>query len=145
MTISKPAIFTVGYQGRSPEDLTRALLDHGIELVVDVRLRPMSRRRGFGRTALAISCESSGIHYEHDRALGTPADILDTFRRTGDYNWDAYVEHLDSQPELLDRAILLAASQRTCLLCFEADPLECHRRFVAERLASHLDLLKINI
>jgi uncharacterized protein (DUF488 family) len=136
----KPVLFTVGYQGRAIDEFVRLLLDQSVEVVIDVRLRPSSRRPGFSKTPLAASCAEAGIHYQHERDLGTPADILDAFRKTGIYHWDDYVTHLDSHPEVLNDAIELASDLSTCLVCFEADPMECHRRFVADRIARHLDL-----
>jgi uncharacterized protein (DUF488 family) len=45
-------------------------------------------------------------------------------------------EHMTSdraQAELA-QAKLLARERRACLLCFEQDPMMCHRRFVAEMI-----------
>ena len=47
-------------------------------------------------------------------------------------------EHMTSdraQAELAD-AKQLARSARVCLLCFEQDPMRCHRRFVAEMVSA---------
>jgi uncharacterized protein (DUF488 family) len=141
----KPKIFTIGYQGKSIDEFIRELLDQSVEVVVDVRLRPNSRKPGFSKTRLEAACAAAGIYYQHDRDLGTPAEILDVFRKTGQYNWDDFVTYLDSRPEMLDDTIQLASKAPTCLVCFEADPMECHRRFVADRLASHLDLARFDI
>jgi uncharacterized protein (DUF488 family) len=35
----------------------------------------------------------------------------------------------------LAQAKFLARERRVCLLCFEQDPMTCHRRFVAEMIA----------
>jgi hypothetical protein len=38
----------------------------------------------------------------------------------------------------LVEAIAVAADAPTCLLCFESDPHQCHRRIVAEAIATQL-------
>ncbi|SEM69999.1 DUF488 domain-containing protein [Nonomuraea pusilla] len=42
------------------------------ELLVDVRLTPISRKRGFSKTALATALAAAGIACRHMRALGNP-------------------------------------------------------------------------
>ena len=141
----KPSIFTIGYQGRSVDQFVGSLVQNSVDTIIDVRLRPNSRKVGFSKTGLAAACSRVGIGYQHDRDLGTPAEILAAFRETGEYDWDGFVTHLDSQPLALNRAIEVASDRVVCLVCYEADPLECHRRFVADRMAAHLDLKRIDI
>lgn len=142
---SKPSLFTIGYERRPLDNFLTALTSRSIEVLVDVRLRPQSRRRGFSKTALSEACERVGITYVHDRGLGTPADIMDRFRRTGWYDWDGYVEHLDTNPKLLEGAFDTSSRFRTCLMCYELEPAECHRRFVADRLSSQVGLRRIDV
>ena len=40
-----------------------------------------------------------------------------------------------TQDEDIAELAALAARERSCLLCFEADPYSCHRLFVAQRVA----------
>ncbi len=46
----------------------------GVELLIDVRERPQSRRAGFSKRMLAASAEAHGIAYVHLKALGTPPE-----------------------------------------------------------------------
>jgi hypothetical protein len=48
------------------------LLSAGVERLVDVRELPLSRRRGFSKTALSDALRAAGIDYVHVKALGTP-------------------------------------------------------------------------
>jgi hypothetical protein len=48
------------------------LVDTGVERLVDVRELPLSRRRGFSKTALGDALRHAGIEYVHVRALGNP-------------------------------------------------------------------------
>lgn len=68
-----PTLLTIGYEThREPASPVVALLAADVERLVDVRELPLSRRRGFSKTALAGALADAGIHYEHERALGNP-------------------------------------------------------------------------
>jgi uncharacterized protein (DUF488 family) len=129
-------IWTVGYEKRSQQDLIVALVEHDIELLVDVRLRPQSRKPGLSKTTLAAGLAEAEIEYEHHRVLGTPLDIRGLFR-AGEYEQarEAYREYLrDVGEEELAWLQEQARARRVAMLCFEGDPRECHRRVIAEEL-----------
>jgi uncharacterized protein (DUF488 family) len=130
------AIWTIGYQSRTPNDLIHALHEAGVELLVDVRIRPQSRKPGFSKRTLGAELEAAGIAYEHVGELGTPYPIRDHFR-AGDIETGAklYREHLlnDASDELEQLAVR-AADTPTALLCFEFQPAECHRRVITQEL-----------
>ena len=44
----------------------------GVKRLLDVREAPISRRKGYSKTALAAALAASGIDYVHLRGLGTP-------------------------------------------------------------------------
>lgn len=128
-------VLTVGYERRQPEEMLALLAGARVTRLLDVRLRPASRRPGLSKTSLGNLCESFGIDYLHDRRLGTPAEQLRALRETGIYDWDAFRGYIDTQPEALAEAALLAEDGRTALLCYELDPSTCHRSIVAEYLS----------
>jgi uncharacterized protein (DUF488 family) len=70
-------VFTIGYERRSPDGLVRDLAGAGVTLLADVRELPLSRRRGFSRTALAAALGQAGLAYVHERALGNPKPYRD--------------------------------------------------------------------
>lgn len=129
-------LYTIGYQGISAESFVALLERVDIELVADVRELPLSRKRGFSKTPLMQRLGARGIRYENWRSLGSPRWMRQKLRAEQDREWfrEAYLSHLDDvlgdARDLLDEAI----EQRTCLLCYEADPAECHRSLLAERL-----------
>lgn len=128
-------IFTVGYEGGDIESLTRTLRRHKIEILIDVREMPLSRKKGLSKTALAATMESEGVRYVHDRALGAPRPIRDALRATKDYA--AYFKRFEAYMDTVTDHLKAVAEQytgRVALLCFEADPLSCHRSVVARRL-----------
>jgi hypothetical protein len=64
----------VGYEGLSVDQLVASLKAEGIELLVDVRLTPLSRKPGLSKRALSAALTAAGIRYVHDRRLGNPKE-----------------------------------------------------------------------
>jgi uncharacterized protein (DUF488 family) len=65
-------LFTIGHEGRSLDELVDELARAGVNRLVDVRQLPLSRRRGFSKTALGETLHIAGIEYVHVKALGNP-------------------------------------------------------------------------
>ncbi|MFC1465351.1 MAG: DUF488 family protein [Candidatus Brachytrichaceae bacterium NZ_4S206] len=134
-------VFTLGYQGLSLERFVGILEEHHVDILIDVRDYPYSRKPGFSQVSLQHSLESRGIRYFHVKALGAPKSIRDAYRRSADwtrYSTD-YKKYLSSQMRDLVQVMRLATSKICCLMCFEANPNQCHRLYVAaelERLSS---------
>ena len=62
----------IGYEGLSVDQLVARLQADGIEVLVDVRMTPLSRKPGFSKRALSEALSAAGIRYVHDRRLGNP-------------------------------------------------------------------------
>ncbi|WP_218061767.1 DUF488 domain-containing protein [Planobispora rosea] len=62
----------IGYEGCGLGEFIRRLRRENVELLIDVRLNPISRKRGFSKTALSNALADAGIVYEHMRELGNP-------------------------------------------------------------------------
>jgi uncharacterized protein (DUF488 family) len=130
-------LFTIGYEGRTLDDLMGALREAETELLIDVRAIAASRRPGFSKTALSGALREAGIDYLHLRALGTPKPGREAARRGRAAEMRSIFEaHLDTpEAELaFEQAHAAASERRSALLCFERDPACCHRTIVAERL-----------
>jgi uncharacterized protein (DUF488 family) len=136
---------TAGYQGRTADDLVQLLTQSGIEVVVDVRERPLSRKRGLSKRALSDRLACEGVEYVHIRELGNPKSFRDALK--GGWAFDEFAAEFKSLLETQTAALAVlgdvAASKRTCLLCFEADPGSCHRSLVAEVLAESLEGIEV--
>lgn len=134
---------TIGYEGSSIDDFVSTLLLAGIELVIDVRDVPLSRKKGFSKRGLDARLASHGIGYEHLKGLGDPKDgriaaregRFDDFRRI-------YGAHLATEVAQADlaTAISLSTTKKACLLCFERDHRECHRLAVATEMSKRTGL-----
>jgi uncharacterized protein (DUF488 family) len=130
---------TIGYEGANPDDFVGTLQLVDIHMVVDIRDRAQSRRPGFSKSALRENLEQHGIGYIHLKELGDPKEGRDA-ARSGDLAKfrKVYAAVLSSQPAIdaLDQIVELARRLNVCLLCYERDHHECHRKLVADRLES---------
>jgi uncharacterized protein (DUF488 family) len=133
-------IYSVGYEGMEVRTLIDHLSSAKVSLLVDVRLTPISRKKGFSRKALMAELEASGIRYRHDSDLGNPRDNRDSFRH-GDIELGR-----KRMREMLEEGSGLALRQlvkdahggRIAVLCVERSHLNCHRDVVTE-MAHELD------
>lgn len=141
-----PTVWTIGYEKLLPEMLVAELEGAGVRRVIDVRLRPQSRRPGMSKTRLAALLGDHDIAYEHRRELGTPLDIRGLYRagRVAEAA-AAYRRHVESAvPHELDAlADELDRPPPTALLCLEAVPSGCHRRAVTEALRARRAGLRV--
>ena len=128
-------IVSTGYEGRSIEDFVRAMKRNRVELVVDVRLNAVSRKRGFSKTALTEALATEGIGYRHEAELGNPPENRDAFRAGWPAARDRYRRHLENGAAPYVQAIVdLAAHTRIALLCFEREHTECHRSCITDKI-----------
>lgn len=131
-------VIGIGYEGLDVEGLLSRLRLREVLTVVDVRLNPISRKRGMSKKALKEALAVAGIGYEHIPALGNPRDNRDGFgdgdERSGRVARDRFEEILKSAPAQagLDRVLCLSETGVVALLCFEADQSKCHREIVLE-------------
>lgn len=137
------SVFTVGHGTRSTEELVEVLRDAGVEVLVDVRRYPGSRRHPhFARAALEESLPGAGIAYEwRGEALGGRRDPrpdspnvawrVEAFR--------GYADHMASE-NFRDslRALEQSAEQAPhAVMCAETLWWRCHRRLIADALTAH--------
>jgi len=134
-------IYTIGHSTRTIDELIALLKEHGVEVLVDVRRFPGSRRHPqFGSAALAASLAAAGIGYRHAEALGgrRAADISATSPNTAWRNtaFRAYADYMATPPfrVALGELIDLSHEQTAAIMCAEAVPWRCHRRLITDAL-----------
>lgn len=132
------SLFTIGYEGLSIEEFFRRLQLEQIDSLIDVRRVPFSHKLGFSRGKLEQLCEGLRIQYRHMPELGIPPQRRRSLNSQADYDalFEEYRVHdLPRNEAALQRiGSLVSRGQRVALMCFEADPFQCHRRIVANRI-----------
>jgi uncharacterized protein (DUF488 family) len=132
-------LFTIGYEKARLADVVATVVEVGVETLIDVRDRPISRRPGFSKRQLAAALEEGGIRYVGLTALGTPPEGREANRRR---EWDRFWRIVDDKlagaeaEHALEDTATLAKRSPSCLLCYEADFHICHRTRVGEILAA---------
>lgn len=133
---NSPCIFTIGYEGRSIDGLIKELKERCIEMVVDVRGIPSSRKSGFSKRQLSGLLQQNDIEYRHIGGLGSPPEARRNLRNTGNIHRfvDEYLRHLREHQDQLCLASELTEEHNCCLLCFERNAYMCHRTLIALEL-----------
>jgi uncharacterized protein (DUF488 family) len=134
---------SIGYERyRSVEDFARKLADAGVERLLDVRELPISRRRGFAKSALATALAEHSVEYLHVRSMGNPKEFRDLYKsgrvaegRTGYEQLLAY-ERGDDLRELA----ATIQEKRSALMCVEDDEDACHRQVIFAALRDEVGL-----
>lgn len=132
-------MFTIGHSTRSLQDFIALLQLHGIELVVDVRTIPRSRRNPqFNRESLPQSLEASGIGYEHVGALGGLRRPREQSTNSAWRNpsFRGYADYMQTAEfaAAIEELAATAKRKRLAVMCAEAVPWRCHRSLIADAL-----------
>ncbi len=127
-------LFTIGYGGRKPDDLVSTLQAAGVRTVVDVRLRP--DRASMGAFTLAKTPDKGIQRLLSEGGIGYVSfvELGNLFRHYDDWP-QRYAALLAAAGGLLTES-LQEAPAPFCLMCSERNVEECHRRQIAEFLAS---------
>lgn len=138
-----PDVYTIGHSNQASEALIALLQTHGIEVLVDIRRFPGSRRLPqFNRENLEAALAEAGIEYVWMEALGgrrakrkdfdSPNLGLrnDSFRNYADYMLT------DEFRAAMNELETIAAARRTAIMCSESLFWRCHRRLVSDDLVA---------
>jgi len=130
---------TVGHSTRSLEELVEALLHHRVDLLVDIRGFPRSRRTPqFNTERLEADLPGLGLGYVHLPELGGRRRTREGSPNTGWRNksFRGYADHMQTPAfrEGLDRLVRLAEQSHPAIMCAEAVPWRCHRSLVGDAL-----------
>jgi uncharacterized protein (DUF488 family) len=134
-------VYTVGHSTRTAEELLALLREPGIELLVDVRAFPSSRRHPqFNRRELATWLPAAGVAYRHMPALGGRRNPAPDSPNGGwrEPAFQGYADHMRSPEFRCALADLKDAAREapTVIMCAEAVWWRCHRRLIADALVA---------
>lgn len=136
-------IWTIGHSTRTWEEFVESLRAHEIQVLVDIRAFPMSRRLPyFNREAMEKALPLGGVEYIWEPRLGgrrrrlradSPNIALrnESFRNYADYM--LMQEFRDG----IARVLELAAVRKTAIMCAERVYFRCHRMLVSDWLVLH--------
>ena len=132
-------IWTIGHSTRTLEELIEMLHSFQIEMVVDIRSYPGSRRYPqFNKEAMEISLPENKIEYFHLGNLGGrrkshPGSKNTAWRHQAFRGYADYME-TDAFKEAIKKLELIAEETRTAYMCSEAVWWRHHRSMVSDYL-----------
>lgn len=136
-----PPVFTIGHSTRPADELLSLLAGHRVEILMDVRRFPGSKRHPqFSRDALAASLAAAGMEYMHEPRLGgrrapRPDSPHSAWRVEA---FRGYADHMETPEftEALEELIRLSRERTVAFMCAEAVPWRCHRRLISDALVA---------
>lgn len=139
-------VFTIGYEGMEITSWLNLLHEVGVEVLVDIREIPISRKKGFSKKSLQKHLEAFQIGYAHYKELGSPKEIRDQLHKDKNYPkfFLEFDDYLNTHEHALNEVLQIAKQKNIALMCFEQNHKQCHRQVVALRL-KHLspDTVKV--
>ena len=130
-------VFTIGYGGRTPEDLIARLRAAGVRTVTDVRLRPDRASLGVYVRAKSPDKGIERIFRAAGFAYHSLPELGNVFLECEDWR-ERYAALLQAAGHLLVSR-LRSLEPPVCLLCAERRVRNCHRWQIAEFLAAQGD------
>lgn len=139
MSEEKKMVWTIGHSTRSLEEFVTILHSFNIELVVDVRHLPGSRKfPHFNKEALEKTLPENNIQYIHILKLGGRRPQQPTSKNTA---WKhkafrGYADYMETAPfeEGMSELMDLASRHRVAYMCSEAVWWRCHRSMISDYL-----------
>lgn len=140
-TDTKPAVFSIGYEGLTIDAFLNKLIANNITVVVDVRNNPQSMKYGFSKKSFKQYIESAGMKYIHIPELGIPSAMRKGLGESVSHKtlFEAYETKLlpNHEAEIKQLIDLTNQDERIALVCFESDHNFCHRHTLIEHLQEH--------
>jgi uncharacterized protein (DUF488 family) len=133
-------IWTIGHSTRTIDEFISLLKGNEIELLVDVRAWPSSKRYPqFNKETLAESLTVHGIRYEHFPELGGKRKSNPDSRNSAwrNVSFRGYADYMQTEQfqKGIERLLDVAAKAGpTAIMCAEAVWWRCHRSLIADYL-----------
>ena len=151
-------VATIGVYGFSPDGFLHAVREAEVRLLLDVRQRRGVRGAQYAwanAVRLQAALARAGVEYRHHRELAPTTELRQLQYREDARRGVGKRSSVELAPEyrlrylaeILDRVDLgpivetLPTDGRAALFCVERDPEACHRSLIAERLATHYQVV----
>ena len=138
-------IYTIGFSKKSAYEFFSLLKENEVKKLIDIRLNNTSQLAGFtkGKDLEYFLNEICNIKYVHDTNLSPTKEILDNYKKSK-ITWDDYEKQFSL---LLNKRNIKehlkqkynANFDKSCFLCSELKPLNCHRRLIAEYIKNNFE------
>jgi len=128
-------LLSIGYEGRTADELVHELTVRKVRILADVRLNPISRKAGLSKRALATELGAQSVEYMHLPALGNPKDNRAGFAdpcATQPRTRYAQILHSPAGASATQHLARLAERSLVAVLCFEREELVCHRQMILD-------------
>jgi len=124
-------VWTIGHSNRSKETFLELLQAYDVQVLVDVRSFPTSKIAHFKRQEMEQWLPENRVEY------------LWLGKELGGYRSGGYQKHMRTKlfKEGIKNLLEIALEKRTCIMCMEANPRYCHRRFIS----AHLEKKRIEV
>jgi len=117
-------IYTIGHSTRSLEEFIDILKHYSIELLIDIRKLPGSKKfPHFNKETLEIELPKSNVQYIHFPELGG-------FRKEGYLTFSQTEEFYNAIKKLLE----IVDNKTAVIMCSERFFWKCHRKYVSHHL-----------
>ena len=140
-SLNDAAIYTIGHSNRELDEFIELLKQNEIEVLIDVRKLPGSRKYPhFNQVELSASLSSADIFYIYLQELGgrrkPNADSINTIWKNKSFQ--AYADYMATAEFLegINRLLEYAQTKRVAIMCAEAVWWRCHRALIADYLKS---------
>lgn len=130
------SILTIGHSDHDPQAFLALLGKHHVEVLVDIRSQPYSRRMPhFTKSALERAVRNAGLRYLYlgEHLGGRP---LGTVRKQMLGQGYAAMAATTAFRQAIERVLTGANNFRLALMCAERDPIDCHRTLLVGRALS---------
>jgi len=137
-----PPVFTIGHSTRAIPEFVDLLRHGSVELVIDIRTIPRSRRNPqYNEGVLGTELQPYQLSYARISTLGglrghspdIPAEVNAFWENKSFHNYADYALS-DRYAEGFEELLALSADRRCAIMCAEAVWWRCHRRIVADYL-----------
>lgn len=139
MASASKLIYTIGHSTRTDDEFISMLRSFKIELLIDIRTYPGSRRYPhFNKENLEQLLPANKIEYRHIPGLGGRRKPLKDSKNNAWKNdaFKGYADYMDTAhfKEAIQLLEELAVNSTTCYMCSEAVWWRCHRSLVSDYL-----------